>query len=83
MDAHEQDAMAAAAASSVKATIATNDGPTEEMTEFSHGRSAEPSPFMAREAERAHMTGLSPIEEMRLAQNELTAKAAAQLVRRG
>jgi hypothetical protein len=37
------------------------------------------SPFMARQAERAHMTGLSPIEEMRLAQNELRAKAAARL----
>ncbi|KAH7474097.1 Potassium voltage-gated channel subfamily H member 2 [Phytophthora ramorum] len=37
------------------------------------------SPFMARQAERAHMTGLSPIEEMRLAQNELRAKAASRL----
>ncbi|KAI9984690.1 hypothetical protein PInf_006059 [Phytophthora infestans] len=37
------------------------------------------SAFMARQAERAHMTGLSPIEEMRLAQNELRAKAAARL----
>ncbi|KAG6973507.1 hypothetical protein JG687_00000861 [Phytophthora cactorum] len=37
------------------------------------------SPFMARQAERSHMTGLSPIEEMRLAQNELRAKAAARL----
>ncbi|KAG7400715.1 hypothetical protein PHYBOEH_004762 [Phytophthora boehmeriae] len=37
------------------------------------------SPFMARQAERAHMTGLSPIEEMRLAQNELRAKAAARM----
>ncbi|GLE10420.1 hypothetical protein PINS_up022521 [Pythium insidiosum] len=39
------------------------------------------SPFMARQAERPHLTGLSPIEEMRLAQNELRAKAASQLVR--
>ncbi|RLN44867.1 hypothetical protein BBJ28_00009696 [Nothophytophthora sp. Chile5] len=37
------------------------------------------SAFMARQAERAHMTGLSPIEELRLAQNELRAKAAVQL----
>ncbi|KAF4320283.1 hypothetical protein BBO99_00005707 [Phytophthora kernoviae] len=37
------------------------------------------SPFMARQAERAHMTGLSPIEEMRLAQNELRAKAASRM----
>ncbi|KAG6622695.1 Voltage-gated Ion Channel (VIC) Superfamily [Phytophthora cinnamomi] len=37
------------------------------------------SPFMARQAERAHMTGLSPIEEMRLAQNELRAKVASRL----
>ncbi|TMW60338.1 hypothetical protein Poli38472_000380 [Pythium oligandrum] len=37
------------------------------------------SPFMARQAERAHMTGLSPIEEMKLAQNELRAKAASQI----
>jgi hypothetical protein len=36
---------------------------------------------MARQAERAHMTGLSPIEEMRIAQNELRAKAAKEIVR--
>uniref|UniRef100_K3W9Y3 Cyclic nucleotide-binding domain-containing protein n=1 Tax=Globisporangium ultimum (strain ATCC 200006 / CBS 805.95 / DAOM BR144) TaxID=431595 RepID=K3W9Y3_GLOUD len=34
---------------------------------------------MARQAERAHMTGLSPIEEMRIAQNELRAKAAKEI----
>lgn len=44
-------------------------------------RSAMQSAFMVRQAERAHLTGLSPIEEMRLAQNELRAKAAAQMVR--
>lgn len=44
--------------------------------------SAMQSAFMVRQAERAHLTGLSPIEEMRLAQNELRAKAAAQMVRR-
>lgn len=38
------------------------------------------SAFMARQAERAHLTGLSPIEEMRIAQNELRAKAAKQIV---
>lgn len=43
--------------------------------------SATQSPFMARQAERAHMTGLSPIEEMKLAQNELRAKAATHIVR--
>ncbi|TYZ61505.1 hypothetical protein PybrP1_006829 [[Pythium] brassicae (nom. inval.)] len=37
------------------------------------------SAFMARQAERAHLTGLSPIEEMRIAQNELRAKAAKQI----
>ncbi|DBA03753.1 TPA: hypothetical protein N0F65_004170 [Lagenidium giganteum] len=37
------------------------------------------SPFMVRQAERAHFTSLSPIEEMRLVQNELRAKAASQL----
>lgn len=39
------------------------------------------SAFMARQAERSHLTGLSPIEEMRIAQNELRAKAAKQIVR--
>lgn len=54
------------------------------MLEVDHGRlniTQAQSAFMARQAERAHLTGLSPIEEMRIAQNELRAKAAKQIVR--
>ncbi|GMF18756.1 unnamed protein product [Phytophthora fragariaefolia] len=52
---------------------------TKKGPDVSRTSSMPQSPFMARQAERAHMTGLSPIEEMRLAQNELRAKAAARL----
>lgn len=55
---------------------ATGDVALDGEQERSHA-----SAFMARQAERAHLTGLSPIEEMRIAQNELRAKAAKQIVR--
>jgi hypothetical protein len=39
-----------------------------------------PSPYMSRQASKAHSTGLSPIEEIKLAQGELEAKAALKMV---
>ena len=38
------------------------------------------SPYMARQAQRASITSLSPMEEMKLVQGELQAKAAKKLV---
>lgn len=58
-----------------------SSGPTGDMLamDVEHER-GHASAFMARQAERAHLTGLSPIEEMRIAQNELRARAAKQMV---
>jgi LAS superfamily LD-carboxypeptidase LdcB len=58
-----------------------NENEIMDTLTIGHAIPSAQSPFMARQAERAHMTGLSPIEEMRLAQNELRAKAATQFVR--
>jgi hypothetical protein len=65
-----------------EAAPTTND-PVADIEQLNRAQNAtigRTSAFMTRQAERSHMTGLSPIEEMRIAQQELRAKAASQLV---
>jgi hypothetical protein len=48
------------------------------MPESADGEPVVMSAYMTRQAERAEITGLSPMEEMRLAHGELAAKVAKE-----